>query len=95
MSYDAWKTTDPNDDSERELALEARREAAFREYLEDGSLPDGRDAGDVDTAMLNRDPEVLDEIADEYDDEHLLLLAKRLRSVRRDVIRKMIEEGIK
>lgn len=87
----AWDDMLPPDDSEWELAFERRCDDAFDEYIADGNLPDGRDPSHVDTLMAEKIPEALDALMIAKDDAALLVIAKRIRDTRIEIVEDIIK----
>lgn len=94
MSYDNWKQHNPHDDidAENEFALDAACEAAWEEYLDNGTLPDGRDAGDVDDLLSELG--ILDDLLTAKNDDDLLDAAKAIRDARQKIVDGMIRDSV-
>ena len=94
MNYDNWKQHDP--EGERQAAKEAQFEAAcalaWDEYLDNGTLPDGRDAGDVDTLLSERG--ILNDLLTAKNDDDLLDAAKAIRGARQEIVDGIIRDSV-
>lgn len=83
---------DPPDDTENELAFDAACEAAWAEYIDNGSLPDGRDAGDVDELLSELG--ILDDLLTAETDDDLLDAAKAIRDARQSIVDGIIRDSV-
>lgn len=94
MSYDNWKQHNPQDDidAENEAAFEHACEAAWEEYLDSGSLPDGRDAGDVDELLSELG--IIDDLLLAKNDDDLLDAAKAIRDARQTIVDGIIRDSV-
>lgn len=83
---------DPPDDSAEEAAFEKACEAAWDEYLDNGSLPDGRDAGDVDELLSELG--ILDDLLLAKSDDDLLDAAKAIRDARKTIVDGIVRDTV-
>jgi hypothetical protein len=90
--YCGDRPLDPPDDTENELAFDAACEAAWVEYLDSGSLPDGRDAGDVDELLSELG--ILDDLLTAKNDDDLLDAAKAIRDARQEIVDGIIRDSV-
>ena len=90
--YCGDRPLDPPDDTENELAFDAACEAAWDEYLDNGSLPGGRDSGDVDTLLSELG--ILDDLLTAKNDDDLLDAAKAKRDARQEIVDGMIRDSV-
>ena len=93
-AYDTWRTHCPQGDidAEDELAFEAACAAAWDEYLDNGSLPDGRDSGDVDELLSELG--TLDDLLFAKSDDGLLDAAKAIRDARQTIVDGIIRDTV-
>lgn len=90
--YAPDRQLEPDDDSAERQAFEDACHEAWMQYLDDGSLPDGRDSGDVDELLSEYG--MLDDLLRAMPDSRLLEVAKAIRDKRQAIVDSIIRESL-
>lgn len=90
--YCGDRPLDPPDDAENEAEFDAACNAAWEEYLDNGTLPDGLSACVVDELLSELG--ILDDLLLAKNDDDLLDAAKAIRDARHSIVDGLIRDTV-